>query len=235
MKRFKYFNVNFADCTAQEFNDVILKDKYFAICPSGPGLATLDKDDEYRQSIEMADIASFDSGFLVLILLLKRRIFHRKLSGLAVLRDLVRRDDVLLKTVFVCSSTHEMFNIQSFFREVRGLKLYENQFFVAPMYTRPIIDRNLVSHLQENPSLEVVIICLGSNVQEPLGAYIKKEVPNRTILCTGAALSFIYGADVKIPELADKFFLGWFMRIIFAPKLYFNRYFKAIRLMHLPL
>ena len=43
-----------------------------------------------------------------------------------------------------------------------------------------------------------------------------------TILCTGAAISFFTKDQAPINSLIDKFYLGWLVRLIFNPLVFFK-------------
>ena len=77
---------------------------------------------------------------------------------------------------------------------------------------------------------------IGGGTQEILGLYIKKNLKYKTtILCTGGAISFFTGDRAPINSLIDKFYLGWLIRIIFNPRLFFIRYFLAFKLFNIVL
>ena len=69
-----------------------------------------------------------------------------------------------------------------------------------------------------------VIIAIGSGAQEKLGYYLRENLPYRpAIHCTGAALGFVTGDQIAIPDWADRLFLGWLFRLfaqpgVFAPR-----------------
>ena len=95
-----------------------------------------------------------------------------------------------------------------------------------------IVDAKLVdilNNLATKPKL--IIINLGGGVQELLGYYLKRNLNFPvSILCSGAALSFITGDQVKLPSFVDNIFLGWLYRIFHNPKRFLIRYLKAFRL-----
>jgi len=53
------------------------------------------------------------------------------------------------------------------------------------------------------------------------------------IHCVGAAIGFLTGDQVRIPMWVDYLYLGWLWRCVSAPRLYFPRYWKAVRLVGL--
>ena len=72
---------------------------------------------------------------------------------------------------------------------------------------------------------------IGGGSQEILGLYLKKNLKIKTtILCTGAAISFFTKDQAPINSLIDKFYLGWLVRLIFNPLVFFKRYLYSLRL-----
>ena len=52
------------------------------------------------------------------------------------------------------------------------------------------------------------------------------------IICTGAAIAFLTGAQATLPNWVDKIYMGWLARIIQNPLQFFMRYLKAFRLIY---
>ena len=72
---------------------------------------------------------------------------------------------------------------------------------------------------------------IGGGKQEILGLYLKKNLKIKTtILCTGAAISFFTKDQAPINSLVDKFYLGWFVRLIFNPLVFSKRYLYSLKL-----
>ena len=51
-----------------------------------------------------------------------------------------------------------------------------------------------------------------------------------TILCTGGAISFFTGDQAPINNFIDKYYLGWLIRFIYSPIVFFKRYFLGLKL-----
>ena len=51
-----------------------------------------------------------------------------------------------------------------------------------------------------------------------------------TILCTGGAISFFTGDQAPINNFIDKLYLGWLVRLVFNPLIFFKRYIRGLRL-----
>ena len=72
---------------------------------------------------------------------------------------------------------------------------------------------------------------IGEGTQEILGLYLKKNLKIKTtILCTGAAISFFTKDQAPINSLIDRLYLGWFIRLIFNPFVFTERYLYSLRL-----
>ena len=76
-----------------------------------------------------------------------------------------------------------------------------------------------------------VIIGIGGGVQEKLGLFLKENLRARpAIHCIGAALAFLTGDQPPIPMWADRFYLGWLLRLLRQPLVFGPRYLSAFRL-----
>jgi len=76
-----------------------------------------------------------------------------------------------------------------------------------------------------------VIIAIGSGAQEKLGHYLRENLSYRpAIHCIGAALGFVTGEQIPIPDWADRLFLGWFFRLIAQPGVFIPRLSHAFEL-----
>jgi len=75
-----------------------------------------------------------------------------------------------------------------------------------------------------------VIIAIGSGAQEKLGHYLRRNLSyRRAIHCIGAALDSSPGEQTAIPDWADRFYLGWFWRLVAQPHIY-PRLSRAVEL-----
>ncbi len=79
-----------------------------------------------------------------------------------------------------------------------------------------------------------IFVNVGSGVQEQLGWYLRKNLSYKpAILCTGAAIAFLTGGQAPIPPWADRYYLGWLLRIPRDPKRFGRRYLNAFKLVPL--
>jgi len=117
--------------------------------------------------------------------------------------------------------------------------LQKEEAYIAPMYpAKNLKDEVLYEQLRgRNPSM--VVLCIGGGVQERLGYWLRERYRQDgihkcpTILCTGAAIGFLSGNQVRIPVWADRLYLGWLMRCLHNPKTFIPRYLSAVPLAYL--
>ena len=76
-----------------------------------------------------------------------------------------------------------------------------------------------------------VVIAVGGGIQDKLGQYLLEQLDYRpAVHCIGAALGFLTGDQVRIPDWADKYYLGWFFRSLAQPRVFIPRLWNAGRL-----
>ena len=114
---------------------------------------------------------------------------------------------------------------------LRSINLTANaDFYVAPRYAAQVRDDALVAKIDIHPPAHVVI-GIGGGVQEKLGLFLKVNLRARpAIHCIGAALAFLTGDQPTIPMWADRFYLGWLLRLLRQPRVFAPRYLSAFRL-----
>ena len=196
--------------------------------PAAPALVNIFKDKEYYLSLKNSNYVFFDSGYLCLILRIFKNIHANKFSGLLFLRRLLRKLKNSNFKILLIDPNEESSKKNKYYLEKNSIKNLYN--YVAPVYVDGFNDKILLKKIKKiNPKF--IIINLGGGVQEKLGLYLKRNIKQKTtIICTGAAIAFLTGAQAKIPDFVDKVYLGWLFRIIYNPKLYFYRYFYSFKL-----
>jgi len=209
------------------------------LAPSGPGMADDLVDSEaYREALLNADINLTDSGFM--LELWRWSTGHRlpRLSGLGFLRTLL--DHPLAKqagnTFWVMPSEGEQ-NIHLKWLNANGVAVAPEDCYIAPRYAPGVIDdQELVAQIARRKP-RTIIVAIGGGVQERLGLTLKRrfaDEPNRPgVVCIGAAIGFLSGAQVKIPPWVDRRKLGWLWRTLSSPRKYSSRYISALGLFNL--
>jgi len=205
--------------------------------PSGPGLAQdLCNCAEYRRALVQSDLVLPDSGLLCLWKKWVEGFELPRISGLVFLEAILNRIDWEKESVFwvMPDEVQARANI-SWIQKRYERDIIDADCYIAPRYKSlgKLIDEDLATKIEKRkPS--AVFIQVGGGVQERLGLYLKETLTfSPSIYCTGAALAFLSGQQVRIPKWVDHFYMGWLLRCLDNPSVFFPRYFKAFRLLAL--
>jgi N-acetylglucosaminyldiphosphoundecaprenol N-acetyl-beta-D-mannosaminyltransferase len=223
-KKIKFNNID-----PNKFKKYITKNGLF-VFPAGPALATINNSNQYYKSIQRADFVFFDSGFFVLLLKIFKNIKVHKFSGYKFLNlFFVYLKKNKKKKLFCIDPNIKFSNSNNLYIKNLGVKNVYN--YIAPQYSpNKLIDKKLLKLINKTKP-EIIMINIGGGIQEILGLYLKKKLNIKpTILCTGAAISFFTGDQAPINSFVDKYYLGWLIRLIYNPTLFFKRYFLGLKL-----
>jgi len=204
------------------------------VVPSAPTLKDLRTNLKYREAALNADLLIADSSFMVLIWNWMDGQRIKRVSGLAYLRELLNRPDVRAPgATFWIMANPESARRNTQWLHSRGLVISPDDVYIAPMYAGDIADQELLALLSERRPRHIVVT-IGGGTQEGLGLHIKRHVDfSPAIHCIGAAIAFLSGDQVQIPEWADHFYLGWLLRCLANPRRYIARYWAARKLLPL--
>jgi UDP-N-acetyl-D-mannosaminuronic acid transferase (WecB/TagA/CpsF family) len=204
------------------------------VVPAAPALKDVAANENYREALTHADVALADSAFMVLTWNLLQGDSIRRLSGLKYLRELLLRGEVREpgKTFWVMTGRASAEKNLAWL-ESRGISVPAECVYEAPMYGAKIEDPALIEKLHVLRP-QHIIITLGGGTQERLGLYLKRYLDYLpAIHCIGAAIAFLSGDQVRIPNWADRFYLGWLFRCVSSPRRFIPRYLSAPRLIPL--
>jgi UDP-N-acetyl-D-mannosaminuronic acid transferase (WecB/TagA/CpsF family) len=102
--------------------------------------------------------------------------------------------------------------------------------YLAPQYGRPVEDETLLGVVRQTRPAHLVV-AVGGGVQDKLGLYLLDRLDYRpAIHCIGAALGFLTGDQVRIPDWADRYYVGWLFRSLAQPRVFVPRFWSARRL-----
>jgi N-acetylglucosaminyldiphosphoundecaprenol N-acetyl-beta-D-mannosaminyltransferase len=203
----------------------------FLVAPSGTCFGRLREDEAYRRAVLAADLAIADSALMVLLWRLLRRKKIGRISGLKYLKHLLLKlkGKGAGEIFWVLPSEGARRKLFEWSRR-ESFPIVSKNCYVAPLYRSEIEDRNLLSLLEQNRPAHV-IIAIGSGAQEKLGYYLRENSSYRpAIHCTGAALGFVTGEQIAIPDWADRLFLGWSFRLFAQPGVFIPRLSYAFEL-----
>ena len=203
----------------------------FLIAPSGTCFARLREDERYRRAVLAADLAIADSGLMVVLCHLFRRQRLQRISGLKYLKHLL--------ATLKAAGTGGVFWILPNERAAQklldwsgreALTISGEDCHVAPCYEIEVVDPNLVSVMDRRRPAHV-IIGIGSGAQEKLGHYLREHLSYRPAThCIGAAMGFLTGDQIAIPDWADRVFLGWLWRLFAQPRTFAPRLSRGLEL-----
>ncbi len=198
------------------------------VVPAAPALKNLARDAGYRQALAGADFAIADSALMVWLWNLVERRRISKLSGLKYLRTLLEHEDVrdAGSTFWVMPTKASAERNVKWLRE-QGIAVSDEDVYLAPLYGATIEDEELLRRIEARRPRHIVM-AIGGGTQERVGWYLKQRLGYKpAIHCIGAAIGFLSGDQVKIPDWVDCCGLGWLWRVISDPKRYGPRYWDA--------
>jgi exopolysaccharide biosynthesis WecB/TagA/CpsF family protein len=224
--------LRFFDGDVDEAVVLMFKQGGFLVAPSGTCFARLRRDVAYRQAMTHADLVIPDSGAMVLLWRAFKGRRIKRISGLKYLQRLTAR-------FFACKTPNVFWVLPSeAAREKTAVWLCANQFppadtnfYIAPRYGGGNVeDRELLAKI-DTQRPEHIVIGIGSGPQEKLGYFLRNHLSYRpAIHCVGAALGFLTGDQVAIPDWADRYYLGWLLRLISQPRVFIPRFTRALEL-----
>jgi UDP-N-acetyl-D-mannosaminuronic acid transferase (WecB/TagA/CpsF family) len=224
--------INFFNGDVDEVVGSMCRDGGFVVVPAAPAMVKLRHSDKsYRRALTSADVAIADSGLMVSLW----RIFKgRPISRISGLKYLTR---------LICQPTFQSPGMAFFVlptdKALRAIlrwsagepfRLLAENCYVAPLYGSSVEDRELLDRLElRKPSH--IVIAIGNGPQEKLGLFLRETLSYRpAIHCIGAALGFLTGDQVAIPDWADRFYLGWLFRLFAQPGVFIPRLTRALEL-----
>jgi N-acetylglucosaminyldiphosphoundecaprenol N-acetyl-beta-D-mannosaminyltransferase len=201
------------------------------VVPAAPALVRLRHDDVYRRAMTSADAAIPDSGLMVLLWKMIGRENLTRVSGLAYIKQLCREPAFREpgRSFFVLPAEIAKTKLLAW-AHGEGLPFQAEDCYVAPQYDKVVEDRGLLARIAQRRPAHIVI-AIGNGPQEKLGVYLREGLGYRpAIHCIGAALGFLTGDQVAIPDWADRFYLGWLLRLFAQPRIFVPRLGRALAL-----
>jgi UDP-N-acetyl-D-mannosaminuronic acid transferase (WecB/TagA/CpsF family) len=220
--------VHFLNCGADQGVEEVSRSGGVLTVPAAPAMVRLRHDSIYREAMARADYAIADSGLMVLSWRLLRRERLQRVSGLAHLNSLVRRPEFHASGQVFCVLPSEAARAKLVaWGNSQGFIIGESDCYVAPHYALAVEDPKLLELVSQRKPRHI-ITAIGNGPQEKLGVYLRDRLPYRpAIHCIGAALGFLTGDQVGIPAWADRFYLGWLLRLFAQPQIFIPRLTRA--------
>jgi N-acetylglucosaminyldiphosphoundecaprenol N-acetyl-beta-D-mannosaminyltransferase len=203
----------------------------YLVAPSGTCFTRLREDKPYREAMLSADLAIADSGLMVVLCRLLQREKVQRISGLKYLKHLLEKlkSEENREVFWILPNGRAQQKLLEWSRR-EAFPINSDYCYVAPFYGPEVDDRNLVALIEQTRPAHI-IIAIGSGPQEKLGFYLRENLSYRpAIHCIGAALGFITGDQAAIPDWADRFYLGWFFRLVAQPAAFVPRLMRGLEL-----
>lgn len=226
--------IRFFDGPAADAVATMCHDGGLLVVPAAPALVNIQYDEAYRAALIGSDVAIADSGFMVLLWKILRGRSLTRVSGLAYLEALLTQPQVRERgALFLVLPTNRAREKALAWFRANGFS--EPDCYVAPHYAAAdvagrnsaIRDESLLQKVEARHPAHIVI-AIGGGTQEKLGLALRDSLSYRpAIHCIGAALGFVTGDQKPIPKWADRFYLGWLLRLARNPRLYFRRFWVA--------
>lgn len=227
----KILGIRFFDGTVSGAVDQALDGAGLVVAPSGSCFARLTEDAVYRTAMTQADLVLPDSGFMVLLWRLLRGRRITRISGLTYLKELLHRPALRESGAVLWILPNEDARQKALpWLQSHGFASTSDDCYVAPMYGSRVEDPSLLARIESGRPRHIVV-GLSGGVQEKLGFYLRENLGYRpTIHCIGAALGFVTGYQISIPNWADRLYLGWLLRLISDPRRFLPRSMIAFAL-----
>jgi N-acetylglucosaminyldiphosphoundecaprenol N-acetyl-beta-D-mannosaminyltransferase len=224
--------VDFFVGSPTEVIDTFIRSGGVLVVPAAPAMVKLRYEDElYRRALTGAEFAIADSGLMVLVWKILKRKNVTRISGLRYLQCLM--NDPSLRTsgsaLLILPSEVAKEKILTWSRE-KNLPVADEDCCVAPHYGPSTEDQELLRTIERRRPAHV-IIAIGNGPQEKLGTFLRNNLSYRpAIHCIGAALGFLSGDQISIPNWADRLYLGWLFRLFAQPRIFVPRLWRASQL-----
>jgi UDP-N-acetyl-D-mannosaminuronic acid transferase (WecB/TagA/CpsF family) len=205
------------------------------VAPSAPVLVTMVDDADTRDALQRSRLALTDSGLMVLLWNFLRRDHVGRVSGLEYLELMLRAPSLREPDAsFWIMPNEEALERCLAWLQAQGHPATRENFYLAPVYGAGTLrDEKLLAAISSRRPKQV-FLAIGGGVQERLGLYLQENISSPPgIHCIGAAIGFLTGDQVRIPMWADRWRIGWFIRILSAPERFGPRYWNARRLIPL--
>jgi UDP-N-acetyl-D-mannosaminuronic acid transferase (WecB/TagA/CpsF family) len=220
--------VRFFNGSAREAIEQISRTGGLVVAPAAASMVNLRYDEGYRSALAAADVAIADSGWMVLLwrLFTGRRVTRS--SGLEYVKRLLEHDSIRQTGAAIWVVPSEIAREKTInFLHRASIAVAAEDVYVAPKYGRVVNDETLLDLVRQRRPAHIVI-AVGGGTQDKLGLFLKRNLDyTPAIHCIGAALGFLTGDQIKIPGWADRFYLGWFLRLLAQPRIFIPRLWSA--------
>jgi UDP-N-acetyl-D-mannosaminuronic acid transferase (WecB/TagA/CpsF family) len=234
IKIIDFFKIKFFNADYQLIINYLLKKKGYLVAPAASSLINIEKNHHYLKALQKSSVAILDSGFFCFLILFFKFKIVKKFSGFKFINFFLHDEN--LKNFKILSLESSIENLNNNKNLLKSKKFKFKRHYLCPIYKQDLFyDKKLITLIIKYKP-KIIIINIGGGVQEQLALYIKNTSSWKTsILCTGAALSFMSNTSnfFKINILIDKLYLGWLVRSLNNPSFFYLRVLKSLKLINL--
>ena len=227
-----FYDIKFYNYSFKKTFQKIDKGGYL-VAPAASSLSKILQNKTYYKSLKNSNIAILDSGFFCILLRIFKKKKVKKLSGYLFLKSFLNLK-FKKKVKFLNIDPNKEESIINYNYFVKTKKIVNVISYCAPKYNKTIYDIKLINLIKKEKP-KYVIINIGGEVQEILAEYISNKINYKIcIICTGAAIAFLTKKQAPLMnDIIDKFYLGWFVRLLHNPRKYYSRIVSSIYLIKL--
>ena len=227
----KYLTVDVFELN--DFLDLILKSTFnkepkIVFTPNAGHLSQLINSKEIKKIYDAADFNLIDGWPIALAVKIKSKRQIRRVTGSDLIPQLLSKLDSKIRVGIIGGDNEPELRktIENLFPQL-NLQLVNCDTWSDSTY-----DLRRLRELIQYNALSIVILALGHPKQEKIAYELKKfdwvGAKPDWILCVGASIDFITGAQKRAPKIFQKIGLEWFYRLLTNPKKFFSRYLKAV-------
>lgn len=229
MKILNFLGIKFYDADYQNILDILLKGRKYLVIPAAYALVRSYYFKKELKALQKSSVAIFDSGFFCFCLFLFKNIRVSKFSGYKFLNIFLNDKRIKSKKILSLDPSIEDLKHNKKYLQLKKFKFVKN--YLCPIYSEKLIqDKKLIKIINKYKP-EFIISNIAGGKQESLAYYIIRNTSVHTsVICSGAAIAFLTGRQAPINNIIDNSYLGWLVRLIFNPNLYYNRIIKSFEL-----
>jgi UDP-N-acetyl-D-mannosaminuronic acid transferase (WecB/TagA/CpsF family) len=224
-----FYKIKFYDWS---FDQIIKRIKLggYVVAPAASALVEIEKNFLYYKSLKNSTYAIFDSGFFCILLRLFFIYNPKKFSGYLFLKNFLNYEYAKNKKILLINSSDHQGKANN--KLLNNKKFKKVLLYTAPFYNEnKISDQKIINYIKKKKPY-YIIINIGGLKQEPLAFFIQNTIKFKCrIFCLGGAIDFITGLQAPINEFIDKIYLGWLLRIVFKPNIFFIRVVRSLNLL----
>lgn len=193
----------------------------YVVTPNVDHVIRYHDDPVFRDTYDRADYVLLDSRFLAAILRLAKRVRPRVCPGsdlTAHLLPLIARDD----TIVLIGASDAQCGALAHRYGLAGIRHYN-----PPMgfINQPDEVQRCLRFVEAHSPFRFCFLAVGSPQQEMLALELKRRgIARGLVLCIGASINFLTGAERRAPRWLQRLCLEWLYRLLQDPRRMARRY-----------